>query len=208
MRAVNLAYESGYPTFDILLDGEFFAHIVLSVPGKHNVYNALAAAASAHLCGLSAQDIAQGLRHFCGAGRRMEYKGRLNGAAVFDDYGHHPTEVSATLQGMSKMGYERIFCVFQPHTYSRTAQLADQFAGAFADADRVILVDIYAAREKESKGISSAKLASRIGTKATYQPDFEKVGEQLCTEVTARDAVVVMGAGDVYRLFEKLPLEK
>ena len=208
LRAVNLAYESGYPAFDILLDGEFFAHIVLSVPGKHNVYNALAAAASAHLCGLSAQDIAQGLRHFCGAGRRMEYKGRLNGAAVFDDYGHHPTEVAATLQGMSKMGYERIFCVFQPHTYSRTAQLADQFAGAFADADRVILVDIYAAREKESKGISSAKLASRIGTKATYQPDFEKVEEQLCTEVTARDAVVVMGAGDVYRLFEKLPLEK
>jgi UDP-N-acetylmuramate--alanine ligase len=109
---------------------------------------------------------------------------------------------------MAQMGYERVFCVFQPHTYSRTAQLADQFAGAFADADRVILVDIYAAREKDSKGISSAKLASKVGAKATYQPDFQKVAEQLCTEVTARDAVVVMGAGDVYRLFENLPLEK
>jgi UDP-N-acetylmuramate--alanine ligase len=207
-RAVHVTYEGGYPAFDVLLDGEFFAHIALSVPGKHNVYNALAAAAGAHLCGLSAEDIAQGLHHFRGAGRRMEYKGRLNGAAVYDDYGHHPTEVAATLQGMAQMGYERVFCVFQPHTYSRTAQLADQFAGAFADADRVILVDIYAAREKDSKGISSAKLASKVGVKATYQPDFQKVAEQLCTEVTARDAVVVMGAGDVYRLFENLPLEK
>jgi UDP-N-acetylmuramate--alanine ligase len=207
-RAINVTYEGGCPAFDVLLDGEFFAHVKLSVPGKHNVYNALAATACAHLCGLSAEDIAQGLHHFCGAGRRMEYKGRLNGAAVYDDYGHHPTEVAATLQGMAQMGYERIFCVFQPHTYSRTAQLADQFAGAFADADRVILVDIYAAREKDSKGISSAKLASRIGDKATYQPDFEGVRDQLCALVTERDAVVVMGAGDVYRLFEKLPLEK
>ena len=98
--------------------------------------------------------------------------------------------------------------MFQPHTYSRTAQLADQFAGAFADADHVILVDIYAAREKDSKGISSAKLASKVGPKATYQPDFDKVAQKLCTEVTARDAVVVMGAGDVYRLIHKLPLEK
>ena len=207
-RAVNVAYENGYPVFDVLLDGEPFAHIALSVPGKHNVYNALAAAASAHLCGLCAEDIANGLHNFRGAGRRMEYKGKLNGAHVFDDYGHHPTEVAATLQGMSKMGYERIFCVFQPHTYSRTAQLADQFAGAFADADHVILVDIYAAREKDFKGISSAKLASKVGAKATYQPDFDKVAQKLCTEVTARDAVVVMGAGDVYRLFDKLPLEK
>ena len=207
-RAVNLTYENGYPVFDILLDGEHFAHISLSVPGKHNVYNALAAAASAHLCGISAEDIASGLHAFCGAGRRMEYKGKLNGAAVYDDYGHHPTEVTATLQGMSRMGFERIFCVFQPHTYSRTVQLADRFAGAFGDADRVILVDIYAAREKDSKGISSAKLASRIGAKAAYQPDLQKVSEMLCTEVTARDAVVVMGAGDVYRLFALLPLEK
>ena len=207
-RAVNLTYESGFPSFDIVLDGEHFAHVDLSVPGRHNVYNALAAAASAHLCGLSAKEIASGLHAFRGAGRRMEYKGKLNGANVYDDYGHHPTEVDATLQGMSKMGFARVFCVFQPHTYSRTAQLADQFAGAFAKADRVILVDIYAAREKDSRGISSAKLASKIGAKATYQPDLQKVAELLCAKVTERDAVVVMGAGDVYRLFEKLPLEK
>ncbi len=205
-RAVNLLYEGGYPEFDIVLDGEFFAHIALSVPGRHNVYNALAAAASAHLCGLSAQDIAKGLHTFRGAGRRMEYKGRLNGAAVYDDYGHHPTEVAATLQGMSQMGFDRVFCVFQPHTYSRTAQLADQFAEAFENADSVILVDIYAAREKDSKGISSAKLASKIGTKASYQPDLQKVSEQLSAEVTERDAVVIMGAGDIYSLFETLPL--
>ena len=207
-RAVNLTYEGGYPSFDVLLDGEFFAHVALSVPGRHNVYNALAATAGAHLCGLCAEDIAQGLHAFCGAGRRMEYKGKLNGATVFDDYGHHPTEVAASLQGMSQMGFSRVFCVFQPHTYSRTAQLADQFAGAFENADHVILVDIYAAREKDSKGISSAKLASKIGAKASYQPDYEKVAQQLCAEVTEHDAVVIMGAGDVYRLLDLLPLEK
>lgn len=206
-RAINLTYENGYPVFDILLDGEPFAHVALSVPGRHNVYNALAAAASAHLCGLSAEDVAGGLHAFGGAGRRMEYKGKLNGAAVYDDYGHHPTEVAATLQGMSQMGFERIYCVFQPHTYSRTAQLADQFAGAFEHADRVILVDIYAAREKDSKGISSAKLAGRIGAKAVYQPDYEKVAELLRDQVTEHDAVVIMGAGDVYRLFDCLELK-
>ena len=205
-RAVNLTYQDGYPAFDILLDGEFFSHVQLCVPGKHNVYNALAAVACAHLCGICAEDIAKGLHHFGGAGRRMEYKGKLNGAPVFDDYGHHPTEVAATLQGMAQMGYDRIFCVFQPHTYSRTAQLADQFADAFAAADHVILVDIYAAREKESKGISSAKLASKIGGRAKYVPEYEKVAEMLTQEVSERDAVVVMGAGDVYRLFEHLDL--
>ena len=206
-RAVNLTYENGYPAFDILLDGEMFSHVQLSVPGKHNVYNALAAAASAHLCGICAEDIASGLHAFGGAGRRMEYKGRLNGAPVFDDYGHHPTEVAATLQGMGQMGFERVFCVFQPHTYSRTAQLADAFVKAFATADQVILVDIYAAREKDSRGISSAKLASRMGAHARYIPEFDKIAVVLQGEVTERDAVVIMGAGDVYRLFAHLPLE-
>ena len=206
-RAVNLTYENGYPAFDILLDGEMFSHVQLSVPGKHNVYNALAAAASAHLCGICAEDIASGLHAFGGAGRRMEYKGRLNGAPVFDDYGHHPTEVAATLQGMGQMGFERVFCVFQPHTYSRTAQLADAFVKAFAAADQVILVDIYAAREKDSRGISSAKLASRMGAHARYIPEFDKIAEVLQEEVTERDAVVIIGAGDVYRLFAHLPLE-
>lgn len=207
-RAVNLTYENGYPAFDILLDGEHFSHIQLSVPGKHNVYNALAAAGVAHLCGICADDIARGLHAFGGAGRRMEYKGRVNGASVYDDYGHHPTEVAATLQGIGQMGFDRVFCVFQPHTFSRTAQLADQFAGAFATADRVILVDIYAAREKDSRGISSAKLAAKIGARACYIPEYEKIAELLTGEVTEHDAVVVMGAGDVYRLFDCLPLEE
>ena len=206
-RAINVTYESGYPAFDILLDGEFFTHVALRVPGRHNVYNALAAAGVAHLCGISAEDIASGLHAFVGAGRRMEFKGKLNGAAVYDDYGHHPTEVQATLQGMSKMGFERVYCVFQPHTYSRTAQLADQFAQAFTAADHVILVDIYAAREKDSRGISSAKLASKIGAHAQYVSDYQKVAELLADQVSERDAVVVMGAGDVYRLFDQLPLQ-
>ena len=206
-RAVNLTYREGYPAFDILLDGEFFSHVQLSVPGRHNVYNALAAAAAAHLCGLGSVEIALGLHAFGGAGRRMEYKGKLNGAPVYDDYGHHPTEVAATLQGVGEMGFERVFCVFQPHTYSRTAQLADAFVKAFSAADHVILVDIYAAREKDSKGVSSAKLASRIGSHARYVPEYERIAQILQSEVGGRDAVVIMGAGDVYRLFAHLPLE-
>ena len=206
-RAVNLTYREGYPAFDILLDGEFFSHVQLSVPGRHNVYNALAAAAAAHLCGLGSAEIALGLHAFGGAGRRMEYKGKLNGAPVYDDYGHHPTEVAATLQGVGEMGFERVFCVFQPHTYSRTAQLADAFVKAFSAADHVILVDIYAAREKDSKGVSSAKLASRIGSHARYVPEYERIAQILQSEVGGRDAVVIMGAGDVYRLFAHLPLE-
>ena len=205
-RAVNLCHENGFPVFDVLLDGEHFAHIALRVPGRHNVYNALAAAASAHLCGISAEDIAHGLHAFGGAGRRMEYKGRLNGAAVYDDYGHHPTEVAATLQGMSEMGFSRVFCVFQPHTFSRTAQLADQFASAFDKADHVILVDIYAAREKDKGTISSAKLASRIGARARYIPAFDRVAQMLSEEVCENDAVVIMGAGNVYELFDSLEL--
>ncbi len=205
-RAVNLTYEGGYPSFDILLDGELFSHIVLTVPGKHNVYNALAAAACAHLCGISSEDIARGLHAFGGAGRRMEYKGRINGAPVYDDYGHHPAEVAATLQGMGQMGFERVFCVFQPHTFSRTAQLADAFVKAFAAADHVILVDIYAAREKDSKGVSSAKLASKIGSHARYVPEYERIADLLRSEVGEKDAVVIMGAGDIYRLFKHLNL--
>ena len=134
----------------------------------------------------------------------MEYKGELNGAVIYDDYGHHPTEVEATLKGARKACRGRLICVFQSHTYSRTAALADQFASAFADADKVILADIYAAREENIYGISPEKLAASIGDKAMYGGDFASIAETIKKIAQKDDMVIIMGAGDIFKVFPKL----
>ena len=125
--ANNISTNHGMPCFDIVRNGEFLCHIQLNVPGTHNIYNALAAAVAASLCRISPKHIAEALGHFAGAKRRMEYKGTFHGADVYDDYAHHPTEIAATLDGVARMGYDRVFCVFQPHTYTRTKALFDDF---------------------------------------------------------------------------------
>lgn len=192
--------------FDIYFKGEPFVHVELPSRGIHSVYNALAAAAAAHVCGVSACHIACGLAAFKGAKRRMEYKGEICGAEIYDDYGHHPTEIAATLKGARSTCKGNLICVFQPHTYSRTAALADRFAECFADADRVILADIYAAREDNIYGISSEKLADMIGDKASYGGGFDKIANTLRDTVREGDTVIVMGAGDIYKLFGHLGL--
>ena len=205
-RACNIRYPRGRAEFDVLYEGVFAAHIKLSVPGEHNVYNALAAFAAAHSLGLDVDGIVKGLGSFVGAKRRMELKGKLRGADVYDDYGHHPTEVSSTLAGVAKMGYERVWCVYQPHTYSRTAELIEDFARAFDHADRVVLADIYAARETNTYGVTSARLASLIGEKAEYIDSFEKISAHLRANVEEGDVVIIMGAGDIYKVFSHLEL--
>lgn len=205
-RAVNVDLDVFPIEFDILHKGEQFAHIKTNAFGIHSVYNALAAAAASVACGLSAEDIACGLAEFMGAGRRMEYKGEINGALVYDDYGHHPTEVSATLAGAKKACRGRLICAFQPHTYSRTAALVEQFATAFCEADKVILTDIYAAREDNIYGISSEKLANVIGDKAVYGGDLDGVAEMIKNVAQKDDMVIVMGAGDIFKVFGKLGL--
>ncbi len=192
--------------FDIIYKGESFAHICLPSYGVHNVYNALAAAAAAYACGISADNIKKGLSNFKGAKRRMEYKGDFCGANVFDDYGHHPTEISATLKGARAACEKRIICVFQPHTYSRTYALADKFSEAFENADQVILADIYAAREQNTYGITSQKLAQMIGKKAVYGGDLDKTAELIGKYADSGDTVIVMGAGDIFKIFAKLGL--
>ena len=199
--AENIEYVSGMASFDIYFRGIYAAHVSLSVPGKHNVYNALAAFAAAMLCGLDPEAVADGLSHYLGAGRRMEYKGKWQDIDVYDDYAHHPTEISVTLRGFRDMGFGRIFCVYQPHTYSRTSALWDDFITSLSEANRVLLVDIYAARETDNLGVSSARLAREIGTKASYCPTFEDALTILCEEARPGDAIVVMGAGNVYRIF-------
>lgn len=210
VRAVNIGVLRGRHFFDVTVNGKYFCHIRLSVTGYHNIYNALATVAVCRLCGLDGKRIAKGLESFKGAARRMEYKGTLNGADVYDDYGHHPTEVAATLRGASGLVSEvgRLFCVFQPHTYSRTAALFDDFADALAVADRVMLANIYAARETDTLGVSSEKLALRIGERASAHPDLCSVAEALKNEAHDGDTVIVMGAGDIYKIFDMLDLDK
>ncbi len=205
--ADNIALKNGCPAFDVLVDGLLFCHVVLSVPGQHNVYNALAAAAAAYLCGIDGSAVAKGLARFRGAGRRMEYKGKFKGADVYDDYGHHPTEVEKTLTGVAEMGYRRVICVFQPHTYSRTLGLFDQFVGAFRSADIAVVADIYAAREKDTGEVSARKLAAAVEN-ARYEGDLAHIVDYLEGTLTEDDVLIIMGAGDIYKIFDMMSLKK
>ena len=206
VRAVNIDLDAFPIEFDIEVEGEHFAHVILPSFGRHSVYNALAATAASLVCGISKDVIVKGLADFKGAGRRMEYKGEINGAVIYDDYGHHPTEVKATLEGARKACRGRLICVFQSHTYSRTAALAEQFVTAFAEADRVILADIYAAREENIYGITPEKLAASIGEKAMYGGDFDSIAEHIKKIAEPDDMIIVMGAGDIFKVFAKLGL--
>lgn len=193
--------------FDIVAYGKHLVHVSLPARGMHNVYNALAAATAAHVCGIDADEIARGLESFKGAKRRMEYKGMLSGAQVYDDYGHHPTEIGATLSGAKATCNQRLVCVFQPHTFSRTAALADKFKEAFECADKVILSDIYAAREDNESGITSQKLAELIGDKAIYGGNLDNTAKILKQTAESGDLVIVMGAGDIFKIYQELDLK-
>ncbi len=211
-KAVNISEHRGCYSFDIIAFGEMLCSVELAVSGYHNIYNALAASAALREAGLDAEDIKNGLGAFGGAARRMEYKGRLNGAPVYDDYGHHPTEVKTTLDGVKKMCPDgRLFCVFQSHTYSRTAALLDDFAGALSVADKVIITDIYSARETDTMGMSPELMAEKVshrGAEASACHGFERAAEMLERELCKDDVAVIMGAGDVWHTFDYLKLEK
>jgi UDP-N-acetylmuramate--alanine ligase len=167
----------------------------------------MAAAVSAVLCRIEPDRVAEALRSFCGAGRRMQKKGVLNGAVVYDDYGHHPAEIKATLAAAKSMGFQRVICAYQPHTYSRTAGLFGEFSEALSDADVVLLTDIYAAREQNIYGVSSSLLAKRIGERAHYCNGFSDLANQITALAREGDLIVVMGAGDIFKTFQYLNLE-
>ena len=204
--ALNIEKINGLYSFDIVYEGNLVCRANLGVSGYHNIYNALACAAAALVCGLSGEDIAHGLASFRGAARRMEYKGRLGGAAVYDDYGHHPTEVLTTLKGAKSLCRDggRLLCAFQSHTYTRTKEFLDEFVSALSVADRVYSVDIYSAREKDDLGVSAKLIAELIGEKAVHCPTFSDTAETIAREARSGDVVVVMGAGDIYKVFDFL----
>lgn len=203
----ELTFERGKARFTVMAYGERLCNVALSVPGEHNVLDSLAAAAAAYICGVPGEDIGNGLGNFVGARRRFEQKGRVRGIDVYDDYAHHPTEIRATLSGISKLGYRRVICVFQPHTYSRTAELFDEFVSSFGAVDEVVFVDIFSARETDTLGVSSRMLADEVEG-ARYFPSFDETIEYLRTAAHAGDLILTMGAGDVYRVGERFLLRE
>ena len=196
--AQNIRYEHGaYAGFDLYHKGEFFAAITLGVPGEHNVQNAMAAAISAHLCGATAQQIADGLAHFRGAGRRFEFLGTFGGVTVVDDYAHHPTEIVATLQTAKKLPYRRVWAVFQPFTYTRTERHLKEFAEALSLADTAVVSDIMGSREVNTSGVHSSQITDLMPN-GVYLPDFPAVTDYIAQNVQEGDLVLTMGGGNVY----------
>ena len=189
--------------FDVICDGEFYCHLDMGVMGKHNALNGLAAAAAAWMMGIPGEAVSEGLKSFHGAGRRMEYKGEFNGAQIYDDYAHHPDELAATIDAVRSMGDHRVVLAFQPHTYSRTKALFDDFVRELKKPDVVVLAEIYAARERNTVGISSAHLAEQIPG-SVFCETLPEVTEYLRQNIRPGDVVLTMGAGDIFRAGEAL----
>jgi UDP-N-acetylmuramate--alanine ligase len=173
----------------------------LHVPGRHNVLNATAAVAIAHQLGIAAEMIAEGLRYFRGVDRRFQLRGAARGVTVVDDYGHHPTEIRATLAAARECGYQKIHVIFQPHRYTRTLDLMDQFTGAFRDTDTVIVLPIYAASEEPIPGVTAERLAERIeGPQVQFAEDFAVAVAAVTAQANNGDLILTLGAGSVSQL--------
>ncbi len=201
IRAENVSAD--WVHFDVICDGKPYCHLDLSVRGRHNTLNALAAAGVGWLMGIDGEVVARGIAGFHGAGRRMEYKGQYHGADIYDDYAHHPEEISATLDAVQTMGYRRIIMAFQPHTYTRTKALFDDFVRQLKRPDVVLLAEIYAARERNTVGISSRDLLEHLSG-GYYCATLPEVTRRLKELAQPGDILLTVGAGDIYRAGEAL----
>ena len=201
IRAVNISDD--FRNFDVICDGTVYCHVSLAVYGHHNTLNALAAAAVAWSMGLPGECVETGLATFRGAGRRMEHKGTYYGAEVYDDYAHHPGEIAATMDAVRAMGFQRVIVAFQPHTYSRTKALFDDFVVQLKKPDLLILAEIYAARERNTYGISSKDLLAEIPG-GVYCETLPEVTQKLRELAQPGDIILTVGAGDIYRAGEAL----
>lgn len=199
-------HEDGTTSFCLNADG-VDREFTLRVPGEHNIYNACAAIAIADLFAIGDDTIQKALLHFSGTDRRFEHKGVVNGITIIDDYAHHPTEIRATLQAAEAYPHKKLWCIFQPHTYTRTKSFLKEFAQALSMADHVILPDIYPARETDTLGISSKNLQEelqQLGTDCTYLPSFDAIEKFVLENCTSGDLLITMGAGDVVKIGENL----
>lgn len=197
--ADNVSSVLGRYSFGLFHRGEALCEISLKVVGAHNLQNAVTAAAAALENGITPADVKTGLESFAGVKRRMEYRGTLNGAVIYDDYAHHPTEIRATLTAAREMGFKKIYCAFQPHTYSRTQALFREFTASFSSADRVIFADIYAAREVNTYGISSKDLTDATPN-AIYIPTAQGIAEYFQAVASPDVLLLTVGAGELDRV--------
>ena len=196
-------FSSDYRSFDVICGGKHYCHLELGVLGRHNAMNALAACAVAWRFDIPAEATEKALAEFRGAGRRLEFKGSYHGADVYDDYSHHPAELHALLSAVRLMGYKRVICAFQPHTYSRTKALFSDFVRELSAVDLAVLTDIYAARESNTVGVSSKDLADQIPG-SVYCPGLPQLTDFLASIAQPGDIILTVGAGDVYKAGEKL----
>ena len=208
----NISYNnSGYGIFDLEYNGEDLGTFELSVPGLHNIYNATAAILTSYVSGISLETIRKNITLYKGVGRRFETKGYYNDVLVIDDYAHHPTELKATLSAAKKLNKSTLWCVFQPHTYTRTKSLLDSFAEAFYSADKVIITDIYAAREDDPGDIHSKDLVEKLyhnSVDAIYINNFNEIAQYLRENLKENDLVITAGAGTVYQIADLLVNKK
>lgn len=200
--AKNIKLVDGFYTFDAV-NKDNTVNISLSVPGYHNILNALSSIAISHFYGITFEDIQKSLKDFTGAHRRFEYVGTLNGAKIYDDYAHHPTEIKATINAAKELNHNKLWIVFQPHTYTRTSTLFKEFAESFKNVDNFILTDIYAAREKDTGIVSSKMLAdavNKVSNNCIYIPTFEEIKKHLRENVKENDLILTVGAGTITKL--------
>lgn len=204
VRAIDIQEKNGYYRFTVLVKDKPYAHVSLSVPGRHNMLNALACCAAAEFLGMSGEDAEKGLHTFAGSSRRFQLIGKMaNGATVVDDYAHHPSEMCATLAAARQMNFKRIICAFQPHTYTRTKALFPDFVHALQQCDIALLAPIYAAREKNTIGISSRDLMEQIPNAKAFDT-FEEIAAYLRKEAQPDDLILTMGAGNINEVGEML----
>ncbi|MBQ6863592.1 MAG: UDP-N-acetylmuramate--L-alanine ligase [Clostridia bacterium] len=208
--AENVHFEHGaFAVFDVYKKGELIGTAHLSVPGDHNVYNALGAIAAADYVGADLQKSMEGMGQFHGAGRRFEELGNVNGITVIDDYAHHPAELLVTIESAMKMDYNRVWAVFQPFTFSRTYMLLDDFAKVLSLADRVVLTDIMGSREVNTWDIHTKDLADKIPgcvwfESADKTSNFAEIAQYICDNAQSGDLILTLGCGDVYKIAEQL----
>ena len=207
--ASDITYdEQGCASYTLLIDGKPVTTIQLHVNGIHNVTNSLAAIAAADVLHINIEDMKKGLADFGGAKRRFEVKGTFNGITIVDDYAHHPTEIKATLKAAHQVAHNDIWCVFQPHTYTRTKALLPEFAEALSHADHIVLTKIYSAREKDTGMVSSQDIADLLQNEyhkdVVYLPEFSEVETYVRNNCKENDLLITMGAGDVVTVGEDL----
>ena len=204
----NITFDDdGFPTYDVYKSNEFMGSITLKVAGIHNVFNSLCCVALCDAYGIDVETVAKALIKFDGASRRLEYKGMLNGAKVYDDYGHHPTEIMATVKGVKNKKYNKSWVVFEAHTYSRLKEHLYEFAEALQHFDNIIMIDIYAAREVNTFDIHESDLIDelkKLGKEAIHISDHDDVINYLKDNVKDNDVIITLGAGNVTKIANKI----